>query len=168
MAIWGIGILLGPIMGPTVGGFITDHLGWRWVFYINLPIGIINLALHPAFLKKTPRMHGRRIGLGALLLAIGVGSLQMMLDRGNGEDWLQSNFIVALAIISIVCIVAFVARSFKRPNAILQISLLKDRNLATATFIIMAFGVGMLSTIALATAFSGTPARLSARRRPGW
>ena len=60
MAIWGIGILLGPIMGPTVGGFITDHLDWRWVFYINLPIGIINLALLSAFLKKTPRMPADR------------------------------------------------------------------------------------------------------------
>src|SRR6185436_9526590 len=78
MAIWGIGILLGPIMGPTVGGFITDHLGWRWVFYINVPIGIINLALIAAFLKQTPRSKTTADWLGALLLAIGVGSLQMM------------------------------------------------------------------------------------------
>jgi DHA2 family multidrug resistance protein len=77
----------------------------------------------------------------------------MMLDRGNTEDWLQSNFIVALAIISIVGIVAFVARSYRNPNAILQIDLLRDRNLATATFMIMAFGVGMLSTIALQPLF---------------
>src|SRR6185369_15822926 len=135
---WGIGILLGPIMGPTVGGFITDHLGWRWVFYINVPIGIINLALIDAFLKQTPRSKTTADWLGALLLAIGVGSLQMMLDRGNGEDWLQSNFIVALAIISVICIAAFTARSVKRSDAILNLSLLKDRNLATATFIIMA------------------------------
>ena len=147
MAIWGIGILLGPIMGPTVGGFITDHLGWRWVFYINVSIGIINLALIAAFLKQTPRSKTTVDWLGALLLAIGVGSLQMMLDRGNGEDWLQSNLIVALAIISVICIAAFIARSVKRSDAILNLSLLKDRNLATATFIIMAFGVGMLSTI---------------------
>ncbi len=71
MAIWGIGILLGPIMGPTVGGFITDHLDWRWVFYINLPIGILNLALLSAFLKKTPRMPAVADWTGALLLAIG-------------------------------------------------------------------------------------------------
>ena len=153
MAIWGIGILLGPIMGPTVGGFITDHLGWRWVFYINVPIGIINLALIAAFLKQTPRSAAVADWIGALLLAIGVGSLQMLLDRGNSEDWLQSNFIVALAIISMVCLVAFIVRSFKRPDAILQLGLLKDRNLATATFIIMAFGVGMLSTIALQPLF---------------
>lgn len=153
MAIWGIGILLGPIMGPTVGGFITDHLGWRWVFYINVPIGILNLALIAAFLKQTARSKATVDWLGALLLAIGVGSLQMMLDRGNRADWLQSNFIIALAIISVICIAAFIVRSFRRSDAILNLNLLKDRNLATATFIIMAFGVGMLSTIALQPLF---------------
>jgi DHA2 family multidrug resistance protein len=153
MAIWGIGILLGPIMGPTVGGYITDHLDWRWVFYINLPIGIINLLLLAAFLKQTPRSRVATDWTGALLLALGVGALQMLLDRGNTEDWLQSNFIVALAVVSLVCSVAFVVRSVRNPDAILKIDLLKDRNLATATFMIMAFGVGMLSTIALQPLF---------------
>jgi DHA2 family multidrug resistance protein len=153
MAIWGIGILLGPIMGPTIGGFITDHLNWRWVFYINLPIGIINLALIAAFLKQTPQSNEAADWWGALLLAIGVGSLQMLLDRGNTEDWLQSNLIVSLVIVSMVCLAAFAVRSFKNPNAILKINLLRDRNLATATFMIMAFGVGMLSTIALQPLF---------------
>ncbi len=153
MAIWGIGILLGPIMGPTIGGFITDHLDWRWVFYINLPIGIINLLLLWAFLKQTPRSRVAADWTGALLLAIGVGSLQMLLDRGNTDDWLQSNFIVSLAVVSLVCSVAFVVRSYRNPNAILKIDLLMDRNLATATFMIMAFGVGMLSTIALQPLF---------------
>jgi DHA2 family multidrug resistance protein len=153
MAIWGIGILLGPIMGPTVGGFITDHLNWRWVFYVNVPIGILNLALLLAFLKQTPRFEVVADWTGALLLAVGVGALQMLLDRGNTEDWLQSNLIISLAAVSIVCIAAFMVRSFRNPNAILNINLLRDRNLATATFMIMAFGVGMLSTIALQPLF---------------
>ncbi len=153
MAIWGIGILLGPIMGPTIGGFITDHLDWRWVFYVNLPIGIINLLLLAAYLKQTPRSRASADWTGALLLAVGVGALQMLLDRGNIEDWLQSNFIVALAVVSLICSVTFIVRSFRNPNAILQIDLLKDRNLATSTFMIMAFGVGMLSTIALQPLF---------------
>jgi DHA2 family multidrug resistance protein len=153
MAIWGVGILLGPIMGPTVGGFITDHLGWRWVFYINVPIGIINLALILAFLKHTPRTRAVADWIGALLLAVGIGSLQMLLDRGNGDDWLQSNFIITLIFVSAFCLIAFTVRSYKRPDAILRLSLLKDHNLATATFMIMAFGVGMLSTIALQPLF---------------
>jgi len=153
MAIWGIGVLLGPIMGPTVGGFITDHLGWQWVFYINLPIGIVNLALLAAYIRPTKAMRVPIDWLGAAFLAIGVGSLQMLLDRGNVEDWLQSPVIVSLGIVSAACLVAFVARSFNRPDAILKLSLLKDRNLATSTFLIMAFGVGMLSTIALQPLF---------------
>ena len=153
MAVWGIGILLGPIMGPTIGGFITDHLDWRWVFYINLPIGIINLLLLGAFLKQTPRLRVATDWTGAILLALGVGALQMLLDRGNIEDWLKSNFIIALGVVSLVCSVAFVVRSVRNPDAILKIDLLKDRNLATATFMIMAFGVGMLSTVAMQPLF---------------
>jgi DHA2 family multidrug resistance protein len=153
MAIWGIGILLGPIMGPTIGGFITDHLDWRWVFYINVPIGLVNLALLVAYLKQTPRSQAAVDWLGALLLAIGVGSLQMLLDRGNTEDWLQSNLIITLMFASIACTAGFIIRSVRNPNAILHIDLLKDRNLAMATFMIMAFGVGMLSTIALQPLF---------------
>ncbi len=153
MAIWGIGVLLGPIMGPTVGGFITDHLGWQWVFYVNLPIGIVNLALIAAYIKATPHTGATFDWLGATLLAIGVGSLQMLLDRGNSEGWFQSQMIVGLALVSALCLVAFTLRSFNRPDAILKLNLLKDRNLATSTFLIMAFGVGMLSTIALQPLF---------------
>ncbi len=153
MAIWGIGILLGPIMGPTVGGFITDHLGWRWVYYINVPIGLVNLAMILVFLKQTPKSRAVADWIGALLLAVGVGSLQMLLDRGNGDGWLQSNFIIALIFVSTFCLVAFAVRSYKRSDAILKLSLLRDHNLSTATFMIMAFGVGMLSTIALQPLF---------------
>jgi len=153
MAIWGIGILLGPIMGPTVGGFITDHLGWRWVYYINVPIGLINLAMILVFLKHTPKSRAVADWIGALLLATGIGSLQMLLDRGNGDDWLQSNFIIALIFVSAFCLITFTVRSYNRPDAILRLSLLRDHNLATATFMIMAFGVGMLSTIALQPLF---------------
>jgi MFS transporter, DHA2 family, multidrug resistance protein len=153
MAVWGIGVLLGPIMGPTLGGFITDHLGWQWVFYINLPIGIVNLALLVAYVRSTKMTDAPIDWLGAALLAIGVGSLQMVLDRGNTEGWLQSRLIIGLALTSIVCITIFIYRSINRPDAILQLSLLKDRNLATSTFLIMAFGVGMLSTIALQPLF---------------
>ena len=153
MAIWGIGVLLGPIMGPTVGGFITDHLGWQWVFYVNLPIGIINLALIAAYIRPTPYTGAPLDWFGALLLAAGVGSLQMLLDRGNSEGWFSSQLIIGLAFVSFICLVMFTLRSFNRPDAILKLNLLKDRNLATSTFLIMAFGVGMLSTIALQPLF---------------
>ncbi len=153
MAVWGIGVLLGPIMGPTVGGFITDHLGWQWVFYVNLPIGIVNLVMIAAYMKSTPHTGAAIDWLGAALLAIGVGSLQMLLDRGNSEGWFDSQLIVSLTFVSIVCLLAFTLRSYNRSDAILKLNLLKDRNLATSSFLIMAFGVGMLSTIALQPLF---------------
>lgn len=153
MAIWGIGVLMGPILGPTVGGFITDHMGWRWVFYINVPIGILNLALILAYLAPSPRREASADWIGALQLAVGIGCLQTLLDRGNREDWLQSNYILGLAVVSVIGLALFIRRSLRRPDAVLQIDLLKDRNLAAATFMIMAFGVGMLSTIVLQPIF---------------
>ncbi len=153
MAIWGIGVLMGPILGPTVGGFITDHLGWRWVFYINVPIGMANLALILAYILPSPRRDATADWIGALQLAVGIGCLQTLLDRGNREDWLHSNFILFMAFASLLGLGLFVRRSLNRPTAVLQIDLLKDRNLAAATFMIMAFGIGMMSTIVLQPIF---------------
>lgn len=154
MAIWGIGVLMGPILGPTVGGFITDHLGWRWVFYINVPIGIVNLALILTFLQRSsPRPSASADWVGAALLAFGVGALQTMLDRGNREGWFESHLIVLLAIAAAAGLVLFAVRSLGRPGAVLKIDLLRDRNLAAATFMMMAFGIGMMSTIVLQPIF---------------
>ncbi len=149
MALWGVGIMLGPIFGPTVGGFITDALDWRWVFYINIPIGLVNLALIYVSIKGTEPRPVSADWLGAALLAIGVGSLQTMLDRGHRDDWLQSPFIVALAAATVIGLVAFVVRSMRRSDAILRLDLLRDRNFATSTFMIMAFSLAMFGTIAL-------------------
>ncbi|MCB1494034.1 MAG: DHA2 family efflux MFS transporter permease subunit [Rhodobiaceae bacterium] len=149
MAIWGIGIMLGPILGPTLGGYISEHLSWRWVFYINLPVGLLNLLLIAAFLDETEREQAPADWLGALFLITGVGALQTVLDQGNQKDWFQSNLIVVMALISAAGLIAFVLRSHGRRDAILRIDLLQDRNLATASFMMMAFGLGMFGTIAL-------------------
>jgi DHA2 family multidrug resistance protein len=152
MAIWGIGIMIGPILGPTVGGFITDHFGWQWVFYINVPIGLLNLALVLIALKPSARTAVSADWLGAALLAVGIGSLQTLLDRGNSAGWFDSPFMVTLAGLSIAGISLFASRS-GRPDAILKLELLKDRNLAAASFMILAFGLGMFGTIALQPIF---------------
>jgi DHA2 family multidrug resistance protein len=85
MAIWGIGIMLRPVLGPTVGGFVTEHLDWRWVFYINLPVGLLNLTLVGRLIRETARRPVGTDWLGAGLMILGVGSLQTLLDRGNQE-----------------------------------------------------------------------------------
>jgi DHA2 family multidrug resistance protein len=149
MAIWGIGIMLGPILGPTLGGYISQHLSWRWVFYINLPLGILSLVLLAFYMTETRRKRVPADWLGAVFLIAGIGCLQAMLDQGNQKDWLQSNLIQILLMGAAGGILAFLVRSLRRDDAVLQIRLLKDRNLATASFIVMAFGLGMFGTIAL-------------------
>ena len=150
MAVWGIGIMLGPILGPTLGGYITNHLDWRWIFYINVPLGLLNLAMILTFLPASSAGKPSRADwLGALFLATGIGALQTALDRGNQEDWLNSYLIVALFAVSVLALGTFVLRSFKRDDAILKISLLVDRNLAISSLMMLAFGLGLYGTIAL-------------------
>ncbi len=149
MALWGVGIMLGPILGPTLGGYITQHLDWRWVFYINVPVGVLNFIMISRLVKPQPSRPVRFDGCGALLLAIGIGSLQMLLDRGNQENWWHSNLIVALAGVSLIGLLGFVLRSRSRVDSVLQLRLLKDRNLSLASLMMAVFGMGLFGTIAL-------------------
>lgn len=149
MAIWGIGIMLGPVLGPTIGGLITDSLGWRWVFYINVPVGAINLALLASVMTPGTARTSRIDWGGAVLLAIGVASLQTVLDRGNQDDWFNAASIQGLAVVSVVSLLAFAWRSWDRTDAVLRIDLLRDRNLASASLMILVFGLGLFGTIAL-------------------
>lgn len=149
MALWGVGIMLAPVLGPTLGGYITDHLDWRWVFYINLPVGALNLMMAWALLNYEPGQKVKADWLGAGLLALGIGCLQFMLDRGNDDNWFDSMTIQSLALVSIVGIIAFVWRSWNRPDSVVNLTLLKDRNLATASFMMFIFGFGLFGTIAL-------------------
>ncbi len=149
MALWGVGIMLGPVLGPTLGGYITEHMGWRWVFYINLPVGIINLVLVWALLQYERQQKVRADWLGALMMIVGIGSLQLMLDRGNQENWFDATSIRWLAVLATVGLIAFVLRSLRHQDAIVKLQLLRDRNLATACFMMFAFGLGLFGTIAL-------------------
>jgi DHA2 family multidrug resistance protein len=149
MALWGVGIMLGPILGPTLGGYITQHFDWRWVFYINVPVGVLNLLMIARLVRpETPRSV-RFDWIGALLLAAGIGSLQTLLDRGNQENWFQSGMILTLAGVSVLGLVAFIVRSWSRTDSVLQLHLLKDRNLALASLMMAVFGMGLFGTIAL-------------------
>ncbi|MFI5340200.1 MAG: DHA2 family efflux MFS transporter permease subunit [Candidatus Methylomirabilales bacterium] len=134
MAFWSLGVLAAPILGPTVGGWITDTYSWRWVFYINLPIGIASLVMIFLFLSDPPYIHRQssRVdfwGLG--MLAIGIGALQIMLDKGQEEDWFGSNVIVTLAITAAVMLTAFVIWELYVADPIVHFRLLKIRTFAT-------------------------------------
>ena len=149
MAIWGIGIMLGPVLGPTVGGLVTEHLDWRWVFYINLPVGLLNLVLVRRFIGETARRPVGTDWLGAVLMVIGIGSLQILLDRGNQEGWWQSGLIDVLTVTAVLGIVLFVVRSLSVDRPIVDLRLFRDRNLAVASGMMLVFGLGLFGTVAI-------------------
>ena len=149
MAVWGMGLMLGPALGPTLGGYITQYLNWRWVFYINVPVGLLGLILVTRLLGETARRPYRPDLLAALFMALGVGSLQVVLDQGNQDGWFDSRLITGLSVISLLSLVIFVSRSLTREDAIVNLRLLRDRNLALSCLMITAFGLGLFGTIVL-------------------
>jgi DHA2 family multidrug resistance protein len=133
MAFWGFGIVAAPILGPTVGGWITETLTWRWVFYVNIPIGIISFILITLFLYdphylKRGSMRVDAWGLG--LLVVGMGALQMTLDKGQEEDWFSSRFITALIVTAVVALIAFVVRELIVEHPLVKFRLFRDRDFA--------------------------------------
>jgi DHA2 family multidrug resistance protein len=151
MAVWGIGIMMGPILGPTVGGWIADNWSWRWIFYINLPIGLAGFLMASAFLFDPPYLRRpERVDIaGLVLMVVGFGGLQLMLDRGEREEWFDSGFIVALALISVCALAAFLVRELTAHEPILDLSVFLDRNFAIGSTIIAMVGLGLFSSMLL-------------------
>ena len=112
MAVWGIGIMMAPILGPTVGGWIADNWSWRWIFYINLPIGILAFFMVSAFLFDASfHRKPRRVDvLGIVLMVVGFGCLQLVLDLGERQDWFDSTFIVRAGVLAVCTLLGFVMR----------------------------------------------------------
>jgi DHA2 family multidrug resistance protein len=156
MAVWGVGFILGPILGPTVGGYLADEWSWRWIFYINLPVGVLGFLLASAFLYDLPAVRGpARIdwwGLG--LMVVGFGCLQLVLDRGEREDWFDSATIVVLAIAAVCALCAFLIRELMATDPILDLTVFTDRNFATGAILISIIGFGMFSGMLLVAVFS--------------
>ncbi len=159
MAFWGLGIVAAPILGPTLGGWITDTYSWRWVFYINLPIGILSLLMISLFLYDPPyiRRGTLRVDLWGLgMLAVGMGALQTMLDKGQEEDWFASHFIVTLAVIASVMLTAFVIRELYTPQPIVRFRLLRYRNFAVGIVTITVLGFVLYGSLVLLPLFMQT------------
>src|SRR5882672_4368957 len=113
MGFWGLGIVTAPILGPVIGGWLTDTYSWRWVFYINIPVGFVSLVMTKLFIFDPPYMKRQSETIdywGIGLLALGIGALQIMLDLGQREDWFQSDFILTLSVVALAALVAFVLR----------------------------------------------------------
>ena len=154
MGIWGMGVMLGPIMGPTLGGLLTDNYSWHWVFLVNIPVGILTVLGLLVFMDETKRHeHLRFDWFGFLALAVGIGSLQLMLDRGQHLGWFTSPEIVAEAIISVAGFYYFFAHSLTTNEPFVRFAIFRDRNFLIASFFMMIMGLMLFSSMALATPF---------------
>ena len=154
MAIWGMGVMLGPIMGPTLGGWLTEYYSWRWVFFVNLPFGILTVLGLSAFMRESPIRRDQPFSwFGFLSLSLGIGALQMMLDRGQDQGWFGSGEIVAEAILSIVGFYFFIVDSTTSKRPFIALRIFRDWNFSIALIFMFLIGIILLATMALVTPF---------------
>ena len=152
MAAFGIGILLAPILGPTLGGWITDNYSWRWIFYLNLPVGIFSLIMMQRFVFDPPyikRAEGRVDLWGIGFLALGLGTLQMVLDTGQRKDWFASYYIRFFAILCVTGLVALVIRELKVQRPIVDLRALRNRTFSAGVFLIGMLGFTLYASLVL-------------------
>ena len=152
MAIWGMGVMMGPIMGPSLGAWLTETYSWHWVFFVNLPFGIVTVVGLLVFMDETKLDSKLQFDwFGFAALAVGIGALQLALDRGEQLDWLNSPEIVLELIVSVVGFYYFFAHSFTTDRPFIQFAIFKDKNFATACIFMVVIGVVLFSTMALAS-----------------
>ncbi|HEY9461880.1 MAG TPA: DHA2 family efflux MFS transporter permease subunit [Vicinamibacterales bacterium] len=152
MGFWAVGIVVAPILGPVVGGWLTENYSWRWVFYINLPVGIIALLMTRMFVFDPPYLRRESQGIdywGMGLLVVGIGALQFVLDKGQQEDWFASTMIATLAMISVVALVALVIYELRTPHPIVDLRLFKDRSYSVGVFLMTVVGFALYGSLVL-------------------
>lgn len=156
MGIFGLGVILGPAFGPTLGGWLTDHYSWPWIFYINIPFGIVNLFMILRYLDDPPylvREQGQIDWPGLAFMIAGLGALQLLLEQGQDKDWFNSDFIIGLAVTAIAGLGLFVWRELTAGRPAVDLRLLKNITFATGTVIAGALGMGMYASIFLLPMF---------------
>ncbi len=158
-AMYGMAVVVAPAIGPTLGGFITDNYDWRWIFFINVPVGIVSLLMTHRVVEDPPHLRGRRGQkfsidyIGLALLAVGIGFLQVVLDKGQEDDWFGSRFITTFFIVAIVCLVSLVIWEWNHKDPIMEVSLLKNRNFAASFFFNFVLGLVLFGTTVLIPQF---------------
>ena len=161
-AVYGVAVVMAPAIGPTLGGWITDNYTWRWIFFINIPVGILSLLLTSQLISDPPYMVRRKlsetridyIGLG--LVAVGLGTLQVILDKGQREDWFESNFILVLAIVSAAALLSAIVWEWTRKDPIIDLHLFRDRTFASANLLMFMLGFALLGSTLLLPLFMQT------------
>ena len=143
MAFWALGIVVAPMLGPVAGGWLTDNYSWRWVFYINVPVGVLAILLTQAFVFDPPYLRRERTGIdywGIGLLVVGMGSLQIMLDKGQEEDWFGSRLILTLAVLGAMGLIGLVIRELSTEHPIIDLGVFRYRSYAVGTFLMTIVG----------------------------
>jgi len=161
-AIYGMAVVLAPAIGPTLGGFVTDNFSWRWIFFINVPVGVASLLFShrivedPPYMTAASRKAARKLGvdyIGLGLIALGLGSLQVVLDKGQEDDWLKSHFIAILATIAAVALIMFVLWECRQKNPVVELKLFQGRTFATTTLMMFVLGVMLYGSTVLLPLF---------------
>ena len=153
MGFWGLGIVVAPILGPVLGGWLTDAYSWRWVFYINIPIGIMSIIMtrryifDPPYIRSGQRRSVDYWGIGMLVL--GIGALQFVLDKGQQEDWFQSPLIVTLSVIAVVTLAALVVHELTTADPIVDLRVFKERSYAVGVFLMTVVGFVLYGSMVL-------------------
>src|SRR5258705_7496265 len=159
-AVYGIAVVVAPTIGPWLGGWITDNFSWRWIFYINVPVGIISLLLtsvlisDPPYMKRASVKSGFRIDyIGIGLISLGLGSMQIILDKGQRDDWLSSDFIRVFSVLMLSGIIAGIFWELRQEHPVIDLRMLKDRNFAVATLAMFFLGFVLYASTVLIPQF---------------
>jgi MFS transporter, DHA2 family, multidrug resistance protein len=161
-ALYGITAIMAPTIGPTLGGWITFNYSWRWIFFINLPVGVITGLLvrrfveDPPYLAKLKAAGAKLDYIGISFLALGIGALQIMLDRGQEDDWFGSHFITTLAVVATVCLISLVIWEFYQKTPIIDVRMFKSFNFASSSLMMFMLGISLFSSLVLMPQFLQT------------
>jgi DHA2 family multidrug resistance protein len=152
MGFWGLGVVVAPILGPVVGGWLTENYSWRWVFYINLPFGIASLLMTRAYVHDPPYLKRESGGIdywGMGMLVVGIGALQYVLDKGQQDDWFSNNAILTLSIVAGVALTALIIQQLASKTPIVDLRLFKDRSYAVGVFLMTVLGFVLYGSLVL-------------------
>jgi len=154
-AVYAMAVVVAPALGPTIGGWITDNYSWRWIFFMNLPFGVLSVLLTSLLVSDPPWLKSKKSGgikvdyIGFGLLALGLGALQIVLDKGEREDWFETRYIVVLTVIAVICLIAVYFWELRHKNPIIEVRLFADRTFLMACFMLFIVGFVLYATTLL-------------------